>query len=102
MYLKNNNEYLEFYIRYKLGHRIFNFTLQNENNDNIIKLFTKFYKNQELIYNINKTLFVGLFVNTIDTHNYTLKELLNHKDVIKIDSKKETIGIIMDILNNIN
>ena len=102
LYFKNNNEDLEFYISYKLGHMVFNFTSQSKDNDIIIEKFNKFFKNQELIYNINKTEFIGLFVDITDTNNYSRKDLLNHKDVIKIDSQKGTIGIIMDILNNIS
>ena len=113
IYLKNNTEDFEFYIRYKLGQRIFfdyeehnhlrfNFNSQSEANDTIIKQFTKFYKNKELLYNINKTEFIGLFIYITDTKNYSRKDLLNHKDVIKIDSRRGTIHIIMDILNNIS
>jgi len=113
IYLKNNTKDFEFYIRYKLGQRIFfdyeehnhlrfNFNSQSEANDTIIKQFTKFYKNKELLYNINKTEFIGLFIDVTDTKNYSRKDLLNHKDVIKIDSRRGTIHIIMDILNNIS
>ena len=102
MYFKNNIEDLEFYIRCKLYHKVFDFTLQTEDNDNIISTFAKFYKNKVLLYNINKIEFIGLFVDVTDTNKYSRKDILNHKDVIKIDSKKETIGIIMDILNNIS
>lgn len=103
-YLKNNTNDLEFYIRYKLGQRNFpkdkyngcshlkldhdarEDEYQNNENDEIIGLFKKFYVKNKIIIRSHKGSIGALIVDINDKNNYAT--------ISDIDSDENYIDLI--------
>ena len=123
--LKMNASDLEFYIRYHLGQREFtreyeyletlnnyierrfshkkiSFHENDEDNDNISKLFSERLTNKRIVIRSYKGSCSVMFTNKLDTKNYTFEEVNNNCYKDYSGTGYGTIMIITDILRTVN
>jgi hypothetical protein len=126
-YLRNNQKDLEFYIRYRLGQRIFNYNydkdrpcherfgfdarddlINNEENRNIIKSFNKFYIYKNVVIRTHKGGAVIRFIDiNEDDRKYKYSDLnlylyeSDPDDLSQNVSGYGTVAIIKLIINTI-
>jgi hypothetical protein len=122
-YFKDNLDDLEFYIRYKLGQRVFpenkkysgydhlkfEFDARdnkddNENNNEILNLFNKFYIKNKLIIKSHKGTIYGLItdindvdINNVDINNVDINDIGSNENGFQFNGEG-TVDILKKLL----